>query len=175
MTELRAMRRAGEYFGSHAAPTSPPRLRPHRLMRPVALAVAIALAVPPLPLLAQGAPAPAPANRAQPTEDTATLNFVNSDLESTVRAIGQYTGRQFVIDPRVKGSITLVTERPVTKQQAYEQLLSALRLQGFTIVEAPGGISRILPEADAKLQGNVVNAGSPRALPASCSIAASRR
>jgi len=75
-----------------------------------------------------------------------------------VRAIGQFTGRQFVIDPRVKGTINLVTERPVTKQQAYEQLLSALRLQGFTIVESPqpGGISRILPEADAKLQGGRV-------------------
>ncbi len=156
MTELRAMRRAGEYFGSHAAPTSPLRPRPSRLMRPVALAVAIALAVPPLPLLAQSAPTPPPANRAQASEDTATLNFVNSDLESTVRAIGQYTGRQFVIDPRVKGTINLVTERPVSKQQAYEQLLSALRLQGFTIVESPLGIARILPEADAKLQGGRV-------------------
>ncbi|MCX7901366.1 MAG: type II secretion system secretin GspD, partial [Burkholderiaceae bacterium] len=54
--------------------------------------------------------------------------------------------------------INLVTERPVTKQQAYEQLLSALRLQGFTIVEPaqPGGVARILPEADAKLQGGRV-------------------
>ncbi|MCU0949831.1 MAG: type II secretion system protein GspD, partial [Burkholderiaceae bacterium] len=95
------------------------------------LAVALALALPPAPLLAQPA---APAQRTAPADDTATLNFVNSDLEATVRAIGQYTGRQFVIDPRVKGTITLVTERPVTKQQAYEQLLSALRLQGFTIV-----------------------------------------
>jgi len=52
----------------------------------------------------------------------------------------------------------LVTERPVNKQQAYEQLLSAMRLQGFTIVEspAPGGVARILPEADAKLQGGRV-------------------
>jgi len=124
-----------------------------RASRALALALALALAVPP-PLLAQAARAPAAA------EDTASLNFVNADLEATVRAIGQYTGRQFVIDPRVKGTITLVTERPVTKQQAYEQLLSALRLQGFTIVETPGGIARILPEADAKLQGGRVIAPS---------------
>jgi general secretion pathway protein D len=86
------------------------------------------------------------------------LNFVNADLEAAVRAIGQYTGRQFVIDPRVRGTLTLVTERPVTKQQAYEQLLAALRLQGFTIVEParPDGIVRIVPEADAKLQGGQV-------------------
>ena len=155
MTELRATRRAGEHSGSRAALTS---TTPALLPRSIALAVAVALMLPPAPLLAQaGAPAQAPAgSRGAPAEDTATLNFVNSDLEATVRAIGQYTGRQFVIDPRVKGTITLVTERPVTKQQAYEQLLSALRLQGFTIVEAPGGISRILPEADAKLQGGRV-------------------
>lgn len=123
-----------------------------RLRGAVALAVALALAMPSAPLLAQ-----TPGARgAAPAEDTATLNFVNADLEATVRAIGQYTGRQFVIDPRVKGTLNLVTERPVTKQQAYEQLLSALRLQGFTIVEGPGGIARVLPEADAKLQGGPV-------------------
>jgi general secretion pathway protein D len=91
-------------------------------------------------------------------EDTVTLNFVNADIDAVVRAIGQFTGRTFVIDPRVKGSITLVTERPVTRRQAYEELLSALRLQGYTLVESPeaGGVARVLPEADAKLQGGRV-------------------
>src|SRR5882757_4074833 len=98
--------------------------------------------------------APAPATR----DDTVVLNFVNADLEAVVRAIGQFTGRTFVIDPRVKGSLTLVTERPVTRQQAFEEMLSALRLQGFTLVESSeaGGVARILPEADAKLQGGRV-------------------
>jgi general secretion pathway protein D len=91
-------------------------------------------------------------------DDTVVLNFVNADLEAVVRAIGQFTGRTFVIDPRVKGTLTLVTERPVTRQQAFEELLSALRLQGFTLVESSeaGGVARILPEADAKLQGGRV-------------------
>lgn len=103
---------------------------------------------------------------ARATEETVTLNFVNADIDAVVRAIGQYTGRTFVIDPRVKGTLTLVTERPVTRRQAYEQLLSALRLQGFTLVEAPepGGVARILLEADAKLQGGRVLA--PDAAPA---------
>jgi general secretion pathway protein D len=134
-------------------------------MRLIALAVACALALPPLPVLAQaaGRARASAAQPAQPTQngqndDTAYLNFVNVDIEQAVRAVGQFTGRQFVIDPRVKGSVNIVTERPVTRQQAYEQLLSALRLQGFTVVEAasPGGVSRILPEADAKLQGGRV-------------------
>ena len=99
----------------------------------------------------------APAKRTG-SDNTVVLNFVNADLEAVVRAIGQFTGRTFVIDPRVKGTLTLVTERPVTRQQAFEELLSALRLQGFTLVESPetGGVARILPEADAKLQGGRV-------------------
>ncbi|MFZ5540190.1 MAG: type II secretion system secretin GspD [Pseudomonadota bacterium] len=126
--------------------------------RPLAWAVICALVLPAAPLTAQQSGARGAKPQATGKEETVMLNFVQADLEAVVRAIGQFTGRQFVIDPRVKGTINLVTERPVTKQQAYEQLLSALRLQGFTIVESPqpGGIARILPEADAKLQGGRV-------------------
>ncbi len=124
--------------------------------RALAAAVSAALLLPPgAPLLAQTGTPVTPASKG---DDSVQLNFVNSDLEAAVRAVGQITGRNFVIDPRVKGTLTLVTERPVSRQQAYEQLLAALRLQGFTIVESgtPGGVSRIVPEADAKLQGGRV-------------------
>lgn len=118
------------------------------------LAATFALTMAPSTALAQPAAARPTSNASEPV----MLNFVGADLEAAVRAIGQYTGKQFVIDPRVRGTITLVTERPVTKRQAYEQLLAALRLQGFTIVEParPDGIARIVPEADAKLQGGPV-------------------
>lgn len=126
-------------------------------LRLAALALAALASLMPLAGSAQQ-PAAAPAARTSAGADPVMLNFVNADLEAAVRAIGQYTGRQFVIDPRVRGTLTLVTERPVSKQQAYEQLLAALRLQGFTIVEParPDGIVRIVPEADAKLQGGRV-------------------
>jgi general secretion pathway protein D len=128
------------------------------VLRPLVLALAVALAVPPAPLRAQtGGSRAATQATAPATDESVYLNFVNVEIEQAVRAIGQFTGRQFVIDPRVKGTLTLVTERPVSRQQAYEQLLSALRLQGFTIVEGPpGGVSRVLPEPDAKLQGSRV-------------------
>jgi general secretion pathway protein D len=101
------------------------------------------------------------------SNETVVLNFINADLEAVVRAVGQFTGRTFVIDPRVRGTLTLVTERPVTREQAFDELLSALRLQGFTMVESGDreGVARILPEADAKLQGGrvvTVPAGAPR-------------
>ena len=129
------------------------------LARLIALLCGLSLALPPLvpPAVAQSKPPRSIGNQkkeAAPAE-TVMLNFVNADIDAVVRAIGQYTNRTFVIDPRVKGTLSLVTERPVTKQQAYEQLLSALRLQGFTIVQT-GNVMRVVPEADAKLQGGTV-------------------
>src|SRR6266853_5374947 len=124
-----------------------------------ALALALLVGVP-IARAADPARGPTPRAAARASEgESVVLNFVNADLEAVVRAVGQFTGRTFVIDPRVKGSLTLVTERPVTRQQAFEELLSALRLQGFTLVESSeaGAVARILPEADPKLQrGRVV-------------------
>jgi len=106
----------------------------------------------PQPRAAQNPSEPAQAGA---RDEGVLLNFVNADIDAVVRAIGQYTGRTFVIDPRVKGTLSLSTERPVTRQQAYDQLLTALRLQGFTIVQT-GNVARVVPEADAKLQGGAV-------------------
>jgi general secretion pathway protein D len=65
------------------------------------------------------------------------------------------TGRNVVVDPRVKGTMTLISEKPLAPNQAFQQFLAALRLQGFTVVEA-AGLYKVIPEADAKLQsGNV--------------------
>src|SRR5216110_1589699 len=95
-----------------------------------------------------------PAARAQES-DTVTLNFVNADIDAVVKAIAEITGRNFVLDPRVKGTINIVSARPVPKSLVYPTLLSALRMQGFTAVESDG-IVKIVPEADAKMQGGFV-------------------
>jgi len=90
-----------------------------------------------------------------------TLNFVNADIEAVARAVGVMTGRNMVIDPRVKGTINMNTERPVTPLVAYNQFLAIIRLQGFTVVEA-SGLYKVVPEADAKLQGGTVSVGAVR-------------
>lgn len=82
-------------------------------------------------------------------EDKVSLNFVNADLESVIKAIGQITGKNFLIDPRVKGTINIASATPIPPTMAYQVLLSALRTQGFTTVEG-NGVTTILPEADAK-------------------------
>ena len=107
----------------------------------------------------------APAAASEPV----TLNFVAADIESVARTMATITGRNVVVDPRVKGSVNLVTERPVTPTAALNQFAAVLRLQGFSLVDT-GGLYKIVPEADAKLQGNVVSAGSVSALPASNTV-----
>ena len=91
-------------------------------------------------------------------DDTVTLNFVNADIEAVVKAVAEITGRNFLIDPRVKGSINIISARPVPKSLVYPTLLSALRLQGFAVVEGDG-VVKIVPEADAKQQGGTVAVG----------------
>ncbi|NMM37428.1 MAG: type II secretion system secretin GspD [Glaciimonas sp.] len=84
-------------------------------------------------------------------DNEATLNFVGADIESVIKAIGHYTNTTFIIDPRVKGTINLVAETALTKAQAFNLLGSALRLQGYAMV-AGDGFTKVVPEADAKLQ-----------------------
>ena len=114
-----------------------------------------------LPYLAFIWLAVASAQAQEPNQSTASLNFVGADIESVVRAIGHYTGNTFVIDPRVKGTINLVPEKPLSKAQAFELLGSVLRLQGFALVRTPNYV-KVVPEADAKLQSSPVQIGKLR-------------
>ncbi|HVJ13559.1 MAG TPA: secretin N-terminal domain-containing protein, partial [Burkholderiales bacterium] len=84
------------------------------------------------------------------SDDTVTLNFVNADIEGVVKAVSDITGKNFVVDPRVKGTVNIVSARPVARDLVYEIFLSALRLQGYAAVEERG-LVKILPEGDAKL------------------------
>src|SRR5438045_7063153 len=95
---------------------------------------------------------------ARAADDTVTLNFVNADIDAVIKAVADITGRHFVVDPRVKGTINIVSARPVPKSLVYPTLLSALRLQGFAAVEGEG-IVKIVPETDAKQQGGAVASG----------------
>ncbi len=97
-------------------------------------------------------PAPSlPGKRGEPI----TLNFTNAEIEAVARTMATLTGRNVVVDPRVKGTITLTTDKPVSPAQAYAQFLAMLRLQGYTVVDS-AGLDKIVPEADAKLQGGAV-------------------
>ena len=66
-----------------------------------------------------------------------------------IKAVGELTGRNFIIDPRVKGTVMITSAKPVSRSQVYPILLSALRMQGFAAIESQGMV-KIVPEAEAK-------------------------
>ncbi len=102
---------------------------------------------------ATGAP---PSSSVSRSAEGVTLNFVNAEIAEVARTMGLMTNRSIVVDPRVKGTMNLNTDKPVSTTAAYNQFLTALRLQGFSVVES-SGIYKVLPEAEAKLQGGSVS------------------
>ncbi|UXH79314.1 type II secretion system secretin GspD [Roseateles amylovorans] len=130
------------------------------LMRPTALSLAIALIATSLPLQAQTAQQQT--TRRQPAvrpSTPVTLNFVNTDIEAVSRAMSAALGKPILVDPRVKGTMTLTAEQPVPVQEAYLSYLASLRGLGFAMVDA-GGLLKLVPEAEAKLQTGSVTIGT---------------
>jgi general secretion pathway protein D len=136
-----AKRDTERYDGNDAKPNFPLSVsRPSQFL--AAAAVAAVLLAPPL----------------RAADDAVTLNFVNADIDAVIRAVGEMTGRNFVLDPRVKGVVNIVSATPVPRALIYPTLLSALRLQGLAAIEGPG-VTKIVPEAEAKQQGMPVVTG----------------
>jgi general secretion pathway protein D len=97
--------------------------------------------------------------------ETVTLNFVNADITGVVKAVSEITGKNFVLDPRVKGTVNIISSKPVSRRLVYDIFLSALRVQGYAAID-DGRIVRIVPEAEAKEYRTPVLSG-PRGAPRS--------
>jgi general secretion pathway protein D len=117
------------------------------------LAVLLATTLASPSVLAQGARPAAASRNAQ-----VTVNFVNADIEGVTRAFAAMINRPIVVDPRVKGNVTVYSEQPQSVREAYASYLSAIRGLGFAVVES-GGLLKVVPEADAKLQAGTVSVG----------------
>ena len=131
---------------------------PHR-HAPVAALVALAAATM-LSLLPQAVSAQTGAARKGAMRPSAqvTLNFVNADIEAVSRAMSAMMDRQILVDPRVKGVITVYSEQAMSVANAWLQYQAALRGLGFAVVDN-NGLLKVVPEADAKLQAGTVSVG----------------
>ena len=119
----------------------------------------------PLPPAAQprrAATPPAGQGAALRSSAPVTVNFVNADIEAVTRAMAVMIERQIIVDPRVKGTITVYSEQPMPVREAYLNYLAALRGLGFTLVDV-AGLLKVVPEADAKLQAGTVSKWAPPA------------
>jgi general secretion pathway protein D len=88
-----------------------------------------------------------------------TLNFVNAEIEAVARTLATLSGANVVVDPRVKGTMSLSSTVPVPPAQALRLFAAQLRTQGFALVES-AGLYTVVPEAEAKLQSSAVSAGA---------------
>ncbi|MGK2900414.1 MAG: type II secretion system secretin GspD [Burkholderiaceae bacterium] len=136
-------------------------MKPSAPLKPAAAGRLLPAAVAAAVLVASLLPAPvafAQSAAARARGEAVTLNFVNADIDGVARAMSAILKQQFVVDPRVKGTMTLYSESPLSPREAYLNFLAALRGLGFTVVEV-GGLYKIVPEADAKLQTGTVSIG----------------
>ena len=138
---------------SCAAQTAPQAVPP----QPTPQATPLPPAAPPRRPLAAGGQAAALRSSAP-----VTVNFVNADIEAVTRAMAVMIERQIIVDPRVKGTITVYSEQPISVREAYLNYLAALRGLGFTLVDI-AGLLKVVPEADAKLQAGTVSSRPARA------------
>jgi len=87
----------------------------------------------------------------------ASLNLKDADIRTLVDTVSRVTGRNFVVDPRVKANVTVITSRPMEKEELYQVFLSILEVHGYAAVPV-GEIIKIVPDANAR-QGPVPTVG----------------
>ncbi len=140
----------------------PPKAPAARMLLPRVLPCLLALLLAGGPLQAQDTPknsSPRRAGSGMSGSTPVTVNFVNADIEAVSRAMAAMVNQQILVDPRVKGVITVYSEQAIPVRDAWLQYLAALRGLGFTVVET-AGLLKVLPEPDAKLQAGTVSVGS---------------
>lgn len=80
------------------------------------------------------------------------VNFVDTELSEFIDSVSQITGTTFIVDPRVKGKVTVRTVERHDSEAIYDIFLAQLRAQGFAAVNLPNGSVKILPDQAARLE-----------------------
>ena len=85
-------------------------------------------------------------------EKSITLNLKNAEIQAFISAISELTGKNFVVDPRVKGMVTVISAAPTSPDALYDVFLSVLKVHGFTAIET-GEVIKVVPEVGARTEG----------------------
>ncbi|HZX18370.1 MAG TPA: type II secretion system secretin GspD [Pseudomonas sp.] len=108
--------------------------------------LAAGLACSPLPL---SAAVTAVAPSASQQEESWTINLKGADIREFIGQVAQISGQTFVVDPRVKGQVSVVSNSPLTLTEVYQLFLSVMATHGFSVI-TQGDQARIVPNAEAK-------------------------
>ncbi|MBT8140576.1 MAG: type II secretion system secretin GspD [Gammaproteobacteria bacterium] len=85
-------------------------------------------------------------------EELVRINMNNADIRTVIQWIAEQTQKNFIIDPRVKGKLSVLSSQPMTMDQAYQVFLTALDVYGFAVVESGSNV-KIIPNAQARAAG----------------------
>jgi general secretion pathway protein D len=124
--------------------------RPHRAAFGLAAAVASAMALAQQPNMPPqfGAPPAAPPAQSASTQRI-TPNFKDADITQIIEAVSMATGKNFIIDPRVRAQVTMLSSTSMTPDQFYQAFLAILQVHGFVAVPA-GAVIKIVPDANMR-------------------------
>ena len=114
----------------------------------ISLAVLVSCLLVPVVLPVQEASA-----QEKTTEETWKVNLKNADIREFVTQVSVITGKSFVVDPRIKGNVTVISSTSMDKDTIYELFLSVLRVHGYAAVPS-GNITKIVQQVLAKQSGN---------------------
>jgi len=87
-------------------------------------------------------------------EQTWKVNLKEADIKAFISQIANITGKSFVIDPRVKGKVTIVSDTDMNKHDVYEMFQSVLGVHGFAAIPA-GSVVKIVQQNNSKQQGGM--------------------
>ena len=81
--------------------------------------------------------------------ETVTLNLKDADISALINTVAEITDRNFIVDPRVKGKVTVISSRPMDSEEVYQVFLSILKVHGFAAIPS-GAVTKIVPDVNAK-------------------------
>src|SRR5580658_4446368 len=125
-----------------------PIVRAARLQRHIAIALA-ALALSALAVGQQQASPPGGPAGERANSQRITPNFKDADITQIIEAVSMATGKNFIIDPRVRAQVTMLSSTPMTPDQFYQAFLAILQVHGFVAVPA-GNVVKIVPDANMR-------------------------
>ncbi|WP_417317566.1 type II secretion system secretin GspD [Emcibacter sp.] len=100
----------------------------------------------------------APLQAVAQSDEPALLNYRQADIKAVTEDISLLTGRSFIIDPRVSGKVTIISNEPVQRSAVLETFLSTLKVHGLAVLPTPGGAYKIVPEDQAAVEGQMMSA-----------------
>jgi general secretion pathway protein D len=93
------------------------------------------------------------------TQEGQTLNFRDAEIAAVIDDVSRLTGYTFIVDPDVRGRVTITSQSPLTSEEVFQVFLSTLRVNGYAAVRSAPGVFQIVPEAEGARAGAPVGAG----------------